>query len=153
MASDVQILDIGTAFNVKNIEGRDTLEVYVQEGEVHMFTEADNGLRLQAHEVGYYIKSKKRFEKASVIEVENPTAYINRQFNFRNTPLKKVLKQINEVYEVQLRLSDADLGNCRITVSFNNDDIETIASIISETMGWEVHAVGQTRILTGLSCD
>lgn len=153
MANEVQILDIGTAFNVKNIDGQDTLEVFVKEGEVHMFTEKDNGLRLRANELGYYIKSSKRFEKPEVFEVDNPAAYVNRQFNFRNSPLKKVIRQINEVYDIELRLSNAELGNCRITVSFDNDDIDTIASIIAETMGWEVHTVGQSRVLTGLSCD
>jgi ferric-dicitrate binding protein FerR (iron transport regulator) len=134
------------------LPGSDSVSVFVKEGEVAFFTESDPGLKLIAGQQGLYVKSRKEF---SLVETgdENPAAYADKEFRFTDAPLRKVLRRINEVYYRQLVLSDSHLENCRITVSFKDDDIETIASIIAETMGWDLASDGEKFILSGQSCE
>ncbi len=146
------IKDIGTAFNVRSFADNDTISVSVKDGEVIFYTNSNKGISLTAGETGYYLKSTKVFAKANVVE-ENASAYADREFKFRNTPMHKVVKQINAVYETKLQLSDKLLENCRITVNFKEDDIETIASVIAETMGWTIERANNQLILSGSECQ
>ncbi len=153
-AEDLLIKDIGTAFNVKALATSDTVEVFVKEGEVQIYTEQNVGLNLRPGETGYYIKSSKKFYK-SVEEVEdlNAAAYADREFKFRNASMRKVLKEINKVYDIKLELSNKEIESCQITVNFRKDDIETIASVIAETMGWTVRSSENKLTLVGSSCQ
>ncbi len=134
---DVFIRDIGTAFNVRSEESSDSIVVSVKEGEVSFYTEKDKGLRLIAGDEGVYVKSSKSFSKSQPDD-QNGSSYADKQFRFRNASMKRVLKKIREVYGDKLGLSNPVLEDCRITVNFDNDNIETIASVIAETMGWQV---------------
>lgn len=149
---EVFIKDIGTAFNVRSIPGTDTIEVYVKEGEVAFFSKDNEGLKLTAGERGIYIKSTKHFSQSQP-EDENPAAYADREFRFRNTTLRKVIRKINEVYYREIELSNPELENCRITANFKDDDIETIASVIAETMGWNLTIKESRIILSGDKCE
>lgn len=149
---EVIIKDIGTAFNVRSFENNDTISVTVKEGEVVFYTHSNKGLSLSAGETGFYLKTTKVFAKANVAD-DNTAAYADKEFKFRNTPMRKVVAQINAVYDVKLRLNNKQLENCRITVNFKEDDIETIASVIAETMGWTVERANNQLILSGFECQ
>ncbi len=149
---DVFIRDIGTAFNVRSEETSDSIVVFVKEGEVSFYSEKDNGIKLIAGDEGVYVKSTKTFSK-SHSEDQNESSYADKQFRFRNTSMKRVLKKIREVYGDKLELSNPELEECRITVNFDNDNIETIATVIAETMGWQVTEVSAgVYLLKGENC-
>ncbi len=153
-AEDLLIKDIGTAFNVKAFATNDTIEVFVKEGEVQLYTDNNAGINILPGQTGYYIKSEKKFLKVEATpEDRNTAAYADREFKFRNTPMRKVLKEINKVYETKLELSTKEIENCQITVNFREDDIETIASVIAETMGWTIRQESNRLILMGSACQ
>jgi ferric-dicitrate binding protein FerR (iron transport regulator) len=150
--NEVMIKDVGTAFNVRSFDDNDTISVSVKDGEVIFYTNSNKGISLMAGETGYYLKSTKVFAKANAVD-ENASSYADREFRFRNTPMRKVVTQINAVYETKIRLSDKQLEHCRITVNFKEDDIETIASVIAETMGWTVERSNNQLVLFGSACQ
>jgi len=151
-SDEVLIKDIGTAFNVKAYPDSDTVVVTVESGEVQFYTLKNPGLFLKAGESGIYNKSLKEFSRLVKADT-NILAYKTKIFNFKNTELKKAIEMINEIYDSKIKLSNPVIGNCRLTVNFNNDKIDDIADIIAETLGLTVEKKGEEFILSGNGCN
>jgi transmembrane sensor len=148
-AEGVFIKDIGTSFNVKAYPGSPTIEVVVEEGEVMFYTEGNPGIYLRAHGKGIYDKNTKTF---TVAEPEpNVTSYKTKFFSFSDHSLDMVVATLNDVYTSKIQI-DENLKNCRLTVSFNDENIDEIANIIAETLGLAVSKSGDVIRLKGSSC-
>ncbi len=150
-ADEVLIEDIGTAFNVKAYPDSDTIVVTVESGEVQFYTLKNPGLRLKAGEAGVYSKSLKEFSRLVKADT-NVLAYKTKIFSFKDTDLKKAVEMINEIYDSKIVLGNTAIGNCRLTVNFNNDKVEDIAEIIAETLGLKVEKKDNNLILNGTGC-
>lgn len=148
----VFVRDIGTAFNVRSYPNKDTVEVIVQSGEVQFYTLKNPGLNVRAGETGIYSKRAKSFTKIARADT-NALAYKTGVFSFHSTDLKSVIDRINEVYDSKIRLSDAQIGNCVLTATFVNEDIETVVDVVAETMGLTIEKRGDEIILTGAGCQ
>lgn len=148
-AEGVFIKDIGTSFNVKAYPDSPTIEVVVEEGEVMFYSEGNPGVYLRANGKGIYNK------KTKIFTVSNPepnvTAYKTKFFSFSANTLATVVQTLNEVYAAKIRIDDK-LKNCRLTVSFNNENIDEIADVIAETLGLTVKRSGDVIRLEGTAC-
>ncbi len=149
---EVIIKDIGTAFNVKAYPGSDTVQVFVESGEVQFYTLKNPGLNLKAGEIGIYNKSIKEFSRIARLDT-NALAYKTKIFSFNNTELQSAIEMLNEVYESKIVLANKAIGRCRLTVNFNNDNIENIADIIAETLNLTVTKKNGEWILDGTGCE
>ena len=145
------IKDIGTAFNVKAYPGSDTVEVYVETGEVIFYTAVDSGLHLKEKESGFYTKTSGKFSKRTKSS-ENILAYKTQIFVFDNTQLGDAVELINEVYDTKLKLDTKELENCRITVTFKHETIEMIAEVIAETLSLTLETTDHEITLKGKGC-
>jgi transmembrane sensor len=145
------IKDIGTSFNVKAYPGSDTVEVYVESGEVIFYTALDSGLHLKERETGFYNKVSNTFSKLTQRN-ENILAYKTQIFVFDNTRLSEVVEVINEVYDIKLKLENKELENCRITVTFRHETIEMIAEVIAETLSLTPEKTDNEITLKGNGC-
>jgi transmembrane sensor len=146
---EVYIKDIGTSFNVKGYPDSDKVEVYVEQGEVMFFTDTDSGVYLKQGAKGVYDKLNKQFyiEKPET----NITAYKTRFFSFADTDLQTVVNELNKVYERKI-VVPANLANCRLTVTFNNETAEEIAQVIAETLDLSVKTTSKNILLEGQGC-
>jgi transmembrane sensor len=150
---DVRIKDIGTAFNVKAIPGSAIVEVLVESGEVRFYTTANEGIALVKGEKAVYDKTTKLFSKSIVTASENTMSYKSKVFRFKETTLKEVIAQINEVYESDIRLSDENMGTCRLSVTFNNESLDMMLAVIAETLNLEAKQMGKIILLKGQPCN
>jgi ferric-dicitrate binding protein FerR (iron transport regulator) len=149
-AEGVYIRDIGTSFNVKAYPEDNTVEVVVVEGKVMFYTDTDSGIYLSANGKGIYNKTTKTF---TIEQPEaNVLAYKTKFFSFSDTDLRSVVAALNEVYDKKIVL-DPNLYNCHLTVSFNNEDIDEIASVMAETLGLTLHASANEIRLEGSGCE
>jgi ferric-dicitrate binding protein FerR (iron transport regulator) len=147
---DVFIEDIGTSFNVKAYPEKNTIEVVVTEGKVRFYTSTDSGVYLSENGKGVYDKSTKRF---AVDQPEpNVLSYKTRLFTFSDTDLHTAVAALNEVYDKKIILGH-NLQNCRLTVSFNNENINEIAAIMAETLGLTVATSADGIRLEGSGCE
>jgi transmembrane sensor len=143
------IKDIGTSFNVKAYPDSTTIEVVVEEGEVMFYAEGNPGIYVKTNGKGIYNKATKTF---TVAEPElNVTAYKTKFFSFANHTLATVVKALNDVYTSKIRIDD-NVKGCRLTVSFNDENIEEIAAIIAETLQLTVTKTGNVIYLKGAGC-
>ncbi len=145
--NDVVIKDIGTAFNVKALPGTNTIEVVVESGEVQFYTTTDSGLNLTKGQKAIYNITTKQFVKGVLEPAENVASYRSRIFSFSDTPLGEVIKQINNVYDVNIDLDNEQLANKELSVEFNNEPIDVVISIIAETLDLEIEKRDSSVIL------
>lgn len=149
-AEEVLIRDIGTTFNVKAYPESNTIEVTVQEGEVQFYTQQDEGIFIKAGDKGIYNKQSRKFEKVQADT--NVVSYATKQFVFEESPLEEVVEQLNAIYEKKIKISE-NIKACRVTVNFNNEDIETIAEILAETLNLRIAATDAEITLEGEGCE
>jgi ferric-dicitrate binding protein FerR (iron transport regulator) len=145
------IKDIGTSFNVKAYDGAKTIEVYVENGEVLFYASGNPGISLKKGETGIYNKMTKSFNKSGTAEL-NVLSYKTKHFIFQNINLIEAINQLNAVYPESIRINNNVLINCKITVTFDNEDVATIANVIAETLGLQVLKSPDGFILEGKGC-
>ncbi|HQQ96680.1 MAG TPA: FecR domain-containing protein [Cyclobacteriaceae bacterium] len=150
-AADLRIEDIGTSFNVKAYPGSDTVEVAVQEGEVHMYIPGQDGLHLVAGEAAIYTHSEHLFSRLEKADT-NVLAYKTGILSFRNTYLKSIVDKINDLYDARIRLDNPDIASCRMTVNFHGENVDTMVDIIAETLNLTVARKQGEIILSGIGC-
>lgn len=150
-AEETFIKDIGTSFNVKAYPGNNTIEVYVESGEVAFYTEKQKGIVLMKGETGIYEKDTRVFRK-EVAEKPNIIAYSTKLFIFHNTKLSDVANALNAVYPDAVVLDNPSIADCTITVTFDNESISSIIDIIAETIGLQVTQTENVFHLNGEHC-
>lgn len=150
-ADETFIRDIGTSFNVKAYPASQTIEVFVESGEIAFYTEQQQGISIKAGETGIYNKESKQFSKAEAQNL-NVVAYKTRIFLFRHTRLADVVNELNAVYPETVTLSNPKLGDCTINVTFDNEPIQAVVNIIAETLGLQVTETNNGFILNGDYC-
>ena len=146
------VKDIGTSFNIKAYAVDSIVEVFVENGEVSFYTENNPGILLQKGEKGIYNKETETFRKFNSAE-PNILSYKSKVLDFRNTSLSEVVKELNSVYQTNIILKNKELINCKITVTFDNEDINTIVGIISETLHLQMIKTNDGYELEGESCN
>jgi len=151
-AENTFIKDIGTAFNIKAYPNDDKIEVYVESGMVIFYSESESGLTLVKGDVGVFNKKTNRFSKKQTVEA-NILSYKTKSFTFINASLQDVIRQLNSVYSHQISIRNSELLNCTITVSFEDESIETIVSIIAETLDLKLTKTSGGYLLYGVKCD
>ncbi|MGE0078403.1 MAG: FecR family protein [Bacteroidales bacterium] len=145
------IQDIGTSFNIKAFTGDTLVEVYVKSGEVKFFTKGSDGITLVEGETGVYNKNTQQFTK-TVTSKMNIVSYANRMFIFQNMRLSEVVQQLSAVYKVNIRINNDNLKDCTITVSFDNEEIDVILNIITETLNLQLTKNSEGYIIDGEGC-
>jgi transmembrane sensor len=149
---DLSIKDIGTSFNVKALPNSDTVIVKVESGEVALFSADGGQLALVKGETGIFLRESQTFLKRTAHASESTNSSVQHVLRFNETPLRDVIAQVNRQYSSDIRLSGAKVGNCRLSVEFNDEDIEMIVSIIAETMDLKIERSGKTIFLKGEPC-
>ena len=153
-AGDAVVEVLGTSFNVRTREDGDRVEVTVATGIVSLASKLDdaNQIILQAGNSGIYHKAQNRLE---LVERANPNdiAWKTREIRFAATPLKEAIAVINKVYQVNIALEDpALMGDCPITVSFQDQDFAAVLNVIVQTMDLEMKRTDGVIILSGPGC-
>jgi transmembrane sensor len=148
---EVLVRDIGTEFNLKAYEEKDTIEIIVTEGEVRFYTRQNPGVNLKAGERAIYSKRSKQFYKIDKPDT-NALAYKTKVFSFNNTDLITVVTLLNEVYNSKIKLAGEHLHHCKLTATYKEDNPETIAEVIAETMELELKHQNGELILSGKGC-
>ena len=147
-AGETLIKDIGTTFNVKANPDSSTVEVFVESGEVSFFTNKQSGINLTKGETGIFDKKTKQF---SIYMTNNPNiaSYKTHKFVFVNTSLFEVVKEINAVYPNAILLGDSLIGYHTLNVTFENENIDNIVYVLSETLGLKVSKYDKGSLLSG----
>jgi ferric-dicitrate binding protein FerR (iron transport regulator) len=146
-AGNVFIKDIGTRFTVRSSIDTDTVYVHVDEGIVLLFDSLGSALEIRATEHALYIRSKKQ-----IVKNETTVARPNAQLSFSNKPLGDVIATLNATYNTAIILQHESLKHCTITTRFEHEDLDTIISIITETLGLSYEKTATGYLIKGNTC-
>ncbi|GAB4035215.1 FecR family protein [Spirosoma jeollabukense] len=143
----VQVL--GTSFSVRAYDAN--VSVAVQTGKVR-FSGGKKVVLLTRNQQATFEASADTIRRAMLLS-QNAFAYKTGQLVFDKEPLRDVVQAINQVYNADVRLANARLGNCRLTTRFDRTSLETVLAVTAETLGLRIRHEGKQVILEGAGCQ
>ncbi len=143
-AKGVYVEDLGTVFTVDNQPDSDTLVLIVQEGMVRLYDDHGSELIVKAGEKAWYIRSDKKIISQAETKVVS--------FDFKDRRLEEVISLLRETYDTHIELSPVEIGECKITTRFFDEDVATIITVITETMGFTYQYHNHHYIIEGKPC-
>jgi ferric-dicitrate binding protein FerR (iron transport regulator) len=132
IANETFIEDIGTVFAVTAYPDSNYISVKVREGQVHFYTRNNIGLKIGAGETGIYNKQSKTF-KVLAQRIDSLQAG-SMHVDFQAMGLKDAIDIISNAYKVKINLADKSIGNRKITVNFDGEDVNIVLQIIAQTL-------------------
>lgn len=83
----------------------------------------------------------------------NTLAYSTNQLNFTNQSLVSVVATLSDYYQTDINLSASRLQGCRLTARFENESVETVLSVVAETLQLSVKRTETGFVLSGEGCQ
>ncbi|MBP7497580.1 MAG: FecR family protein [Bacteroidales bacterium] len=145
-AGNVYIKDIGTKFNITTSSNEDTIKLKVDEGIVLLFDSLGTEIIIKASGKALYIKSSKEIK-----DLSKPA--VSHHFIFNDSKLVDIITELNKAYNVRILMKNQNIGNCKLTTNFNNEQIETILLVITETLGLSFEKTQDAFIINGEKCN
>jgi len=128
---NVNISDVGTAFNVKSKNGY--IEVIVENGIVQVGKNALS-VRLGAGEMIRIKPDDQQLTKEANTDLLYNYYWSNRVI-LNNTPLWRVVETLNKVYDVHIKIEGNELQNIPLTLPFNkNDPLDNVLKALLSTL-------------------
>ncbi|MEQ9297482.1 MAG: FecR domain-containing protein [Cyclobacteriaceae bacterium] len=149
--SEVKVL--GTSFLVKSDEAAEVTEVIVKSGSVALaadYGRTNPSVVLSPGEIGVADSRKAGVLKRNNKDA-NYLAWKDKVITFDRTTLTEVAQVLNDVYKVEMTF-EGNIGNCQMTAQFQQQSIEAVVEIISQTFGFEVKHKGKGYKFTGNGC-
>lgn len=137
--NDVEVTVLGTSFNIRT-DDKGRTEVVVETGRVRV-KHAGRTIELQASERTLVAAADSVMKKESQTD-KLYNYYRTREFVCSDTPLWKLAEVLSEAYGVQITLATEYARSQRINTTFNNESLERVLYLISQTCGVEVSRTG-----------
>jgi ferric-dicitrate binding protein FerR (iron transport regulator) len=123
---------LGTEFYINSVYNK--RQVVVFNGTVYVYQNKDKSDKViltAGEEVVFDIKEN----KIRKIETnnENYISWKTKIFNFNNQSLEDIFALLEEVYNIKFELKNPQLKNCKISVLFENQDIDGILNVLQAT--------------------
>lgn len=137
-ASEVRVL--GTSFTVRDYEGDSEVVTTVYDGKVSVGT----------HVVvaGQQAVSAGRKIAVSEVSVGRNADWVNGTIAFNDTPLYKVIADLNRWYQTEFILDDSDLALERVTLNFQDRSADEVAAVLRDILGTSYRRLGNRIIIT-----
>lgn len=142
---------LGTSFVVDSEDNSD--EVLVESGVVSFSSKnSDENIKLIKGERAKLEKSTGKILKAEVVN-GNYLSWRTHEIEFKKASLKEVFELLEDVYHVDLIYENVKLGDCQLTATFHNKQIDEIAKIISTTFNWSYSVKRNKITFVGAGCN
>jgi transmembrane sensor len=149
-ASSVEVL--GTSFNINATEDNIDTEVTVNTGKVRFTSTVSNeSVILIKGEKGTLMRNNHSISKAQNNDV-NFMAWKTRKIVFNDVELDEVIQTLNKLYEAHITFTTDVSKNCKVTVSFDNQSIEAIMSVLELTLDLEYKKTGNLIEVVKTGC-
>ena len=126
-----EVTVLGTSFQVS--EQPDMTEVDVVTGKVRFAAGKEpEPVILTAGMSASYSNEKKEID---ILKEENPNhlSWKTKQLRFNDTPLEKVIRDLNEYYQVEIT-NKVDSPDSRLTATFNDLPLDEVLLVINQTL-------------------
>ena len=140
---DVKVL--GTSFDVDARDGQLVFKVY---SGVVQISKGDKSTKLHKGEIGVIDSRDLSVSNNSDI---NSQAWRTGDFKFDNQPLKEIIPQLEEYYNVDIKTSKA-IRECRVTAEFDGDSLSEVIKTLTSVLNIKSKKSGNKISLSGKGC-
>lgn len=143
---------LGTSFNISSRMDKDTVAVWVETGKVLFYTDSDQ-VTLTAGQKGLYLRGQRSLLTAateSIIGTEQ--FWLTRKLAFSGQTLPEVAESISQAYGVNVILENDAVKNCRLAVTFEDETLEDVLSVIELTLNLSIQQQNGLIIIGGEGC-
>jgi transmembrane sensor len=146
--TDVRVL--GTSFNVRAYNTQ--VQVLVKTGRVQ-FSKNNANVILTKGQKGEILANVDTIIKSEVAEVETIVKDKSYSFVFNKMTLGEVAESLSKQFNREIKFSQNKIKNCKLTATFENENLENIIAVIAETFNLKVDNQEDTIFLSGDGCD
>lgn len=150
---DLTTTVLGTSFNIRS--GHEHTEIVVLTGKVSVESkrEAQKTVILP-NEKAVYNHVQKALTKLAAAEDESVAIIDGTEYsmNFEDTPMKEVVKRIEDKFGVDVAMADASLGNCMITANLTDQSLDLTLEMISKSLRTNYTINNGHVLLQGSGC-
>lgn len=152
-AGNARVEVLGTTFNLNTHGFGNNREVVLVTGKVKVYYDAvpSQAVILAPGEKAVVPPTGARIRKTTNTD-PNFLAWKTRRIVFDNTPLNAVAASLTRVYGISIRLGGDDLSSCRITATFDHQELDAVIRVIEATLGVTVSKTGSGYLITGQGC-
>jgi ferric-dicitrate binding protein FerR (iron transport regulator) len=129
-AGNARIKVLGTSFNVNTQKNNNQVEVFVSTGIVELSEASNEDNKILLHPGNIGIVRDNKALSAKTAENENAIAWKTGELSFDETPLSEVIPVLNDVYDVNIVVTEAGIETIRINGEYHSDPIDQILQII-----------------------
>jgi transmembrane sensor len=143
------VRDLGTRFNVNAYPDLSADRVAVEEGAVELASAQRAGsgaTRLRAGQVGTVSPGRARLLGRG--SVRDELAWTEGRLTFAAIPLKEAALRLGRWYDLDIRVSDPELGRRPITGSYGNEPVAEILDLVTAAVGARYSWRGRTVTIT-----
>lgn len=141
--NDVTVQVVGTSFNVKNKNGKTTVDV--ETGIVKVSKNKDQVELRHGEKVIIADQQPELLKSLSKGQLYN--YYRNKELVCDETPLQDLVDALNDIYNVKIIIKKPSLQEKPITTVFKDQSLDQILEVIQETFNIEIERKGDQIIL------
>ncbi|MEY4539866.1 MAG: hypothetical protein RLZZ306_1623 [Bacteroidota bacterium] len=146
--TDVRVL--GTSFNVKAYNSQ--VQVLVKTGRVQFSKNKANVILIKGQK-GEILANVDTIIKSEISEVEIITKEKLNSFVFNKMTLGEVAENLSKQFNKDIKFSQNKIKNCKLTATFENENLENIIAVIAETFNLKVDNQVDIILLSGEGCE
>ena len=153
-AGDYRVEVLGTSFyvNTKGPDGK--LQVILIEGSVAVYhkdtpeerTIMKPGEQVEAASATNEISLGNKYEEYFMV-------WKTRSMSFENERLDRVVSIISKAYNIPVTLKNPGSGNCRLSVSFEDQTLESVLTVLESTLDLQINKDGNGYVVDGQPCE
>ncbi len=158
---------LGTRFRVKALETAKTIEVDVQSGKVTVYQRvsanksdppAHNGLILTPNQKATFFPESNQFvagltDNPEPVNVPEAVRNDRSAFEFDETPVLNIIRQLEEAYGTEIELEHEELGNCPFTGNLTHQPLYHKLDLICGSLNGSYEIRGTKILITGKGCN
>ncbi|MEM9820349.1 MAG: FecR domain-containing protein [Bacteroidota bacterium] len=150
--SNGEVRVLGTSFSVAEQKQARSLTVNVQSGKVRLSGQ-EAAIELEKNERGVLDIVQGTIQKET-INTQNAIAWKTGRFVFRAQSLESVIAQVEQRFQVSVRVEDKDLYPCKISAIINNTNAKEVLNKLAEAVQMQLQTTDEkTYILLGGECQ
>jgi len=152
LTDNTKVQVLGTSFNVIAYDSVSEVEVIVETGKVSMQTrDGRENVDLAAGQKGIYSKTKQALI-TTVNDDVNYRAWSTRHIVFAETDLRSVIETLRRTYHADIRLPANVPETCILTVTFDNQSLESVLKVLERTLNIRYTIQGNKVHITEAGC-
>jgi ferric-dicitrate binding protein FerR (iron transport regulator) len=149
--SDLQIIVLGTAFNVKAFPSEKQIETTLVRGRVKLEVNNDQRTILNPNEQAIYLRDSDKIS-VSPVQAEKIISWKEGELLFEDLAFSEIELALERWYGVEIILKNEAGAKCRFSSRFQNEPITKVLDLLKATSNIEYVINGKTITINGSLC-